>query len=114
MPKIKLTRRQRDERRAVRHQARIDAMFPDEPPRDVDAFRFMLARKIGMFIGARKQYWRGCKEPACRRMRACVAPRIRCSNAPPLPPDPNGRRGARAMAQVSSALRDLPPRPEEK
>ena len=73
----------------------------------MDALRYELARRISRFIGDRRRAWRTCKEPACRRHRCCRAPRIHCSNAPPLRPDPDGRRAARAMAQVARTLRDL-------
>lgn len=80
---------------------------PDEPPADMDALRYELARRINQFMGDRRRAWRDCKEPACRRHRCCRAPRIQCSNAPPRRPDPDGRRTARSLAQVQRALRDL-------
>ena len=80
--------------------------LPDEPPADIDALRYDLARRITRFIGDRRRAWRTCNEPACRRHRCCQAPRIRCSNAPSPRPDPDGRRTARAMAQVQRVLRD--------
>jgi hypothetical protein len=82
-----------------------DAQIPaseedDDPvPEDIDEFRNALARKIARFIGDRQGYWRGCKERSCRRQRACVAPRIRCSNAPPLEPV-TPEQQARTMALV--------------
>ena len=60
--------------------------LPDEPPANMDHFRLMLARRIAMFMGDRLRSWRGCKEPGCRRARRCLAPQIRCTNRPPLPP----------------------------
>ena len=75
-----------------RHPTKTDApaapqAADDDPvPENIDEFRNELARRISRYIGDRKEYWRGCKEPLCRRRRACLAPRIRCSNAPPLPP----------------------------
>ena len=85
----------------------------DEPPADIDALRYELARRINRFIADRRWAWRTCNEPACRRHRCCQAPRIRCSNAPPLRPDPDGRRAARTMAQVARTLRDLQGRQRE-
>jgi hypothetical protein len=87
--------------------------LPDEPPADIDALRFELARRINRFIADRRWAWRACKEPACRRHRRCQAPRIQCSNAPSPRPDPDGRRTARAMAQVQRALRDAQARHRE-
>ena len=76
----------------------------DEPPRDLDAFRTEVARRLEILIANAKGYWRGCKQPACRRQRGCCAPRVHCSNAPPLPPDPDGRRRARGQAMLVRAL----------
>jgi hypothetical protein len=87
--------------------------LPDEPPADIDALRYELARRIARFVGDRRRAWRTCNEPACRRHRCCQAPRIRCSNAPSPRPDPDGRRTARAMAQVQRALRDAQARHRE-
>jgi len=79
----------------------------DDPvPVDIDEFRYKLARRITRFVANEKEYWRGCKERACRRQRSCAAPHVRCSNAPPKRPDPDGRRAARVMAQVQRALRE--------
>jgi hypothetical protein len=71
----------------------------DEPPADIDAFRYALARRIHMFIND----WRGCPEPSCRRMRGCMAPRNRCTNARPVKTDPEAL--ARTMALVHRTLR---------
>jgi hypothetical protein len=76
--------------------------------------RFALARRISQFVGDRRRAWRTCKEPACRRHRCCRAPRIHCSNAPPLKPDPDGRRAARTMAWVARTLREMPARQAER
>jgi hypothetical protein len=86
-------------------QMNTQAPDDDPVPLDMDEFRNELARRISRFIGNRKEYWRGCKERACRRQHACVAPRIHCSNAPPRPPNLDGRRTARVMAQVQRAIR---------
>jgi hypothetical protein len=84
----------------------------DAVPENIDEFRTELARRINKFIGDRKKYWRGCKEPACRRRRACLAPRIRCSNAPPLPPSTPEQR-ARTMAHVQRVMREIEARREQ-
>ncbi len=81
--------------------------LPDQPPADIDALRYELARRINQFMSDRRRAWRTCQEPACRRHRCCQAPRIQCSNAPPPRPDPDGRRAALARARVARALRDL-------
>ena len=83
--------------------ARTDAR-PDEPPEDMERFRAMLARRIAMLISDRQRCWRGCKEPVCRRRRACAAPRIRCSNEPPAPPA-TPDQVARTMARIQRELR---------
>lgn len=66
----------------------------------MDEFRNAMARRINMLIDNRKGYWRGCKE------RACFAPRIECSNAPPLPPQTPEDWG-RLSAQIQRALREV-------
>jgi hypothetical protein len=76
----------------------------DAPHDNIDAMRTSLARRINMLINN----WRGCPEPLCRRMSGCMAPRIRCTNAPPRKEDPE--RTARTMALVYRALRESPAR----
>jgi hypothetical protein len=99
-----LSRRERALRRRARNNARAAQVAPAGDSDDIDALRFAMARRIAMFIGNRREYWRGCREPCCRRARACIAPDIRCSNAPALRPDPDGRRQARAVAKVHRLL----------
>ena len=72
----------------------------DAPPADIDAFRYALARRIAMFIND----WRGCPEPLCKRMRGCMAPHSRCTNARPVKADPEAL--ARTMALVHRTLRE--------
>lgn len=80
----------------------------DDPvPKNIHEFRNELARRISRFIADRRQSWRGCPERCCRRMRACAAPHVRCSMAPPSKPDPIGRRTARVLAKVQRAFRDF-------
>ena len=84
----------------------------DDPvPENIDEFRNELARRIHRLIGDRQKYWRGCPEPACRRRGACLAPRIHCSNAPPLPPS-TPEQQARTRAQVQHVLREIVARRE--
>jgi len=92
--------RKSNSRRSEAREAQTD----DEPPRDIDEFRNAMARRIEILIANEKGYWRGCKQPACRRQRGCCAPRGYCSNAPPPPPDPDGRRFARVQAMFLRAL----------
>jgi hypothetical protein len=93
-------------------QAAPQAADDDPVPKNIDEFRHELARRISRFIGNRAKYWRGCKEPACRRRRACLAPRIHCSNAPPLAPVTPEQR-ARTMATVQRVLREVQARREQ-
>ena len=102
-----------------RHTTKTNAPAAPQPaddndpvPENIDEFRNELARRINKFIGDRKKYWRSCKELSCRRRRACLAPRIHCSNAPPLPPS-TPEQQARAMAQVQRMLREFQARREQ-
>jgi hypothetical protein len=99
-------------RRQAREQAAEQAAEQggDELPVDIDEFRTALARRISRLIGNRLQYWRDCPERMCRRQHACAAPRVRCSNAPPLPPNPDG--AARVAAEIQRALKSFPARDE--
>jgi hypothetical protein len=62
---------------------RAAGIDPDaEPPEDMDAFRYALARKIVMHLND----WPGCPEKICRRMRGCMAPGGNCTNHADDPP----------------------------
>ena len=111
MPKAKLTRRERDKLRAAANDRAAAAWLPELPPDDMDAFRLTLARRINIFISNRQRRWRGCPEPACRRRRGCVAPRIECSNSAPARPS-TPEQTARTLAQVQRALREVSARQE--
>ena len=108
-----LSRRERALRRRARNEARAPIVAPECGPDDIDALRYMVARRIAMFIGNRCEYWRSCREPCCRRARACIAPAIACSNAPPRKPDPDGRRAARGGARGQRLFRQALERAEE-
>jgi hypothetical protein len=102
-----------------RHTTKTNAPSAPEPaddedavPENIDEFRLMLARRINRLIGDNQGYWSGCKERVCRRQRACVAPRIYCSNAPPLPPS-TPEQQARAMAHVQRVMREIEARREQ-
>ena len=84
----------------------------DAIPENIDEFRNALARRISRLIGDHEEYWRSCKELSCRRRRACLAPRIHCSNTPPLPPSTPERR-ARTMAHVQRVMREIEARREQ-
>ncbi len=113
MLKARFTRRESYARRMARRSAAAKAQaeaaakaeenLPDEPPDDMDKFRNKLARRLNMILSNQRRYWRGCKEPACRRQRACAAPNIHCSNAPPLPPS-TPEATARAVAHVQRTI----------
>ena len=78
----------------------------DDPvPQDIDEFRNRMAQRISRFIGNTKGYWRTCKEPVCRRHRACAAPHIHCSNVPKHPPGTPQQR-ARGLARVQRMFRE--------
>jgi hypothetical protein len=78
---------------------------PDAPPEDIDRFRAMLARRLTMLISDQQKCWRRCKEPACRRRRACAAPHSQCSNELPGPPA-TPEQIERTKALLQRALRD--------
>ena len=93
--------------RAADHRAlRLAGIDPDaEPPADIDVFRVALARRIAIYVGTRNKSWRTCKERRCRRVRSCLAPHNRCSKAPPLPADPDGKEWDRVRVEVQRALK---------
>jgi hypothetical protein len=106
MSKFRMTRRERDALRAKRRkQARIEqAAEEGDPPKDIDVFRYAMARRIAMFVGERRQAWRRCPEHLCKRHRACLAPHNRCSALPVAPPR-TPEQDARLRANLSRALR---------
>lgn len=77
----------------------------DEPPQDIDAFRAEMARRLRIIIGNRQRRWCSCREPSCKRARACRAPRGDCSNRKPTKPV-SERQSARARAMLARALRE--------
>lgn len=83
------------------HRLRAAGIAGDEAsPADmpIEKFRAALARRIAMMINR----WPGCPEPACKRARGCMAPRILCSNAREKPMSERAR--ARAMARLRRQL----------
>jgi hypothetical protein len=104
------TRRTHDLKRLEKNNARqrgVDTNAAQENtaamPADIDEFRNSLARRLTKIIGNRRRAWRDCAEPSCRRTRSCMAPHIKCSNAAPGKPDPDGQRMAHMMAQLRRA-----------
>lgn len=84
-PRRRAGRLKRAMRRFAREQryfARIAARYappPEGVPFDIDAFvrdRAMLVPVL--HNGTRARHWRCCRERACRRARACLAPRRVC------------------------------------
>ena len=72
----------------------------DQPaPETIDGVRDAIARKIAMAINR----WHGCREPLCRRMRGCMAPRILCSNNT----KPDLRTKEEVARDVASLMRNL-------
>lgn len=72
-------------RRGADFERRLRAAGIDpeaEPPEDMDAFRYQLARKIVMFINDCE----GCPLRLCRRMQGCMAPESKCANNAGDPP----------------------------
>ena len=82
----------------------------DAVPPDIDAFRYALARRIDIAINS----WHGCPEGICRRVRGCMAPNNRCTNAPPPEPGPTGERRAKTAAMIQRALAERLAQDKEK
>ena len=81
---------------------RLDAvgLGRDQPePDTADGIRDAMARKISMAMNQ----WHGCREPLCRRMRGCMAPRILCSNNT----KPDLRTKEEVARDVASLMRNL-------
>ena len=58
----------------------------DDMPRDIEAYRLALARRISIGVSSVLKRWRSCAEPSCKRARGCCAPRGVCGNdKPPRP-----------------------------
>ena len=101
--------RQTKPRRKPRNATTIAQSAPqpddDDPvPKDIDEFRYAMARRIYKFIGDRERAWRDCPEACCRRARHCIAPSCKCVNLPPMPPM-SEEESARAVAEFYRALR---------
>lgn len=77
----------------------------DDAPQDIDAFRQDLARRLHILVSNQLRCWCSCREPSCKRARACRAPRGDCSNRKPVKPMSETQL-ARAKAMLARALRD--------
>jgi hypothetical protein len=71
-----------------------------EPPEDMDVFRYALSRRIHTLLGDARR----CREPACRRLRRCAGPDMRCVRDFPAPPVTQQQR-SKAMADIQRALK---------
>jgi len=81
-------------------KARITAAGLDDEPEHIDDFRNSFARIISMYINT----WQGCPEPLCQRHRGCMAPQIRCTNAPHESDEERERNWPHVQAEVRKAL----------
>ena len=82
----------------LRRRLRAVGLSRDSPEPAVmtpDNIRDAMARRISMAINR----WSGCREPLCKRMRGCMAPRILCSNPGEEKPM-SDRASARAKARL--------------
>ncbi|MDI1342550.1 MAG: hypothetical protein PSV22_00420 [Pseudolabrys sp.] len=77
----------------------------DGAPRDIDAFRQDLARRLHILVSNQLRCWCSCREPSCKRARACRAPQGHCSNRKPGKPV-SERQSARSRAMLARALRE--------
>jgi hypothetical protein len=60
----------------------------DSEPEDIEEFRRRMLRKMNDVT----KEWRSCKEPICRRAKACVAQNLVCaSRLPKLTPEQDAR-----------------------
>jgi hypothetical protein len=77
----------------------------DDMPRDIEADRQSLSRRIDIGVSNVLKRWRSCAEPACKRARGCCAPRGVCGNdKPPRPIKPE--HDARNRAQLHRMIRE--------
>jgi hypothetical protein len=76
-----------------RNTHRNTAIANDPGPRDIDAFRFGLIRRMSDI----HHEWRTCDEPACPRVRACVAANLACSAGPPTSTPEQQQRAVAAL-----------------
>jgi hypothetical protein len=97
MRKQKQTIAESRDRRARRESLTYKSADDDQPPKDIDVFRYAMIRKICTVIGEA----RSCGAPVCRRTRRCASPDMRCcDNNPPVKPE----EWARAKAEFLRAL----------
>ena len=78
--------------------AGLDTLDPDAL--DIDTFRLTVARTIAMYTNE----WHGCPDLICQRNRSCMAPDIRCSNVPRLPPEEEEKEWWKVRDEIALAL----------
>ncbi len=92
-------------KRGAPQSAPDDEDDDDEMPRDMEAFRRALARKISIGVSNVLKRWRSCAAPSCKRARGCCAPRGVCGNVTrsrPIKPE----HEARNRAQLHRMIRE--------
>jgi hypothetical protein len=76
----------------------------DSEPEDIEAFRRRMLRKMNDIT----KEWRSCREPICRRAKACVATNLTCaSRLPKLTPEQHGRAGADLLRALQRRVAEL-------
>lgn len=86
------------ETRAPRHDG---ARRPVKSPAgDIDVMRFALIRRIETLA----KTYRTCREPLCKRMKACVGPTLRCRREGKPLPELTPEQRSKALAQVRRAM----------
>jgi len=93
--------------RHIRQQlaAYEQARTRDEPPPNIDIFRYFLARRLNSLIAKHTQAWRQCPQRRCRRARRCDPSGVSCLALPPV--EAASEEEAReAMAHLQRTLRD--------
>jgi len=83
-----------------------DKMQADEAkglPRDMDAFRFALARYLDWCLAEDLRTWQRCGERACRRAKSCMTSLDECPLLPPVP-EMTPEENAKWRAELYDAL----------
>ena len=92
--------KRRHSTRTLARRLKAAGLDGDDPPEDIDEFRYQFARRIYMFIND----WHGCPELLCARNRGCMAPGNICANIPP-PTDEMERDWPRVQAEIYKAVK---------
>ena len=76
----------------------------DSVPEDIEEFHRSLIRKMNDITNE----WRSCKEPVCRRAKACVAQSLICSSGlPKLTPEQDARVRSDLYFRLKRRLEEL-------